>query len=395
MNRYASIALTAAAFFLIVMAVLNDSPPLFYMGTAMVATLLAARLQAYLAVRYLRFERFAPPAVAVGEPVVIEMIVWSERRIKRPLVTVRDGLPESLRRQELAPPLPVAPSYEQPIRTRYEFRPLKRGRYRWSLVKVEASDALGLVYLSHKHRTEQAELTVYPAPLPVEVELNPTAGSGIAEVEAGRVRGSGLEPHAVREYVSGDPLRYIHWKSSARRDTLMVKEFDTGTSVSLAIVLDNRKATDVVDLEGSSLETLCGHALYLAESYLDRGAEVTFPQYEKVARGEHSELRIRQVREVLVDVQDDQIESLSAQLLRVAAPLAESTTVVILLALADPDLPAALTQLAHLQRVVLTLDAAEYDEKRAPQSASHPAYLQELESAGARVVPVARRRRSS
>jgi uncharacterized protein (DUF58 family) len=239
-------------------------------------------------------------------------------------------------------------------------------------VKVEASDALGLVYLSHKHRTEQAELTVYPAPLPVEVELNPTAGSGIAEVEAGRVRGSGLEPHAVREYVSGDPLRYIHWKSSARRDTLMVKEFDTGTSVSLAIVLDNRKATDVIDLEGSTLETLCGHALYLAESYLERGAEVTFPQYEKVARGEHSELRIRQVREVLVDVQDDQIESLSAQLL-----------------------PAALTQLAHLQRVVLTLDAAEYDEKRAPGSASHPAYLQELESAGARVVPVARRRRSS
>jgi hypothetical protein len=94
-------------------------------------------------------------------------------------------------------------------------------------------------------------------------------------------------------------------------------------------------------------------------------------------------------------VQDDQIESLSAQLLRVAAPLAESTTVVILLAVADPDLPAALTQLAHLQRVVLTLDAAEYDEKRAPGSASHPAYLQELESAGARVVPVARRRRSS
>jgi uncharacterized protein (DUF58 family) len=175
----------------------------------------------------------------------------------------------------------------------------------------------------------------------------------------------------------------------------MVKEFDTGTSVSLAIVLDNRKATDVIDLEGSTLETLCGHALYLAESYLERGAEVTFPQYEKVARGEHSELRIRQVREVLVDVQDDQIESLSAQLLRVAAPLAESTTVVILLAVADPDLPAALTQLAHLQRVVLTLDAAEYDEKRAPGSASHPAYLQELESAGARVVPVARRRRSS
>jgi hypothetical protein len=55
MSRYAAFALAAAAFFLIAMAVLTNSSPLFYMGTAMVATLAAARIQAHMAVRWLRF----------------------------------------------------------------------------------------------------------------------------------------------------------------------------------------------------------------------------------------------------------------------------------------------------------------------------------------------------
>ena len=66
-NFYAGLALSVSSLFLIIMGILVNSPMLFCMATAVAATLGAAHFQAWLAVRYLRFERFTAPAVRVGE----------------------------------------------------------------------------------------------------------------------------------------------------------------------------------------------------------------------------------------------------------------------------------------------------------------------------------------
>jgi uncharacterized protein (DUF58 family) len=49
-----------------------------------------------------------------------------------------------------------------------------------------------------------------------------------------------VTPHAsgVREYVHGDPLKRIHWASTARRGKLMVKEFEQDPQSELWIFLD-------------------------------------------------------------------------------------------------------------------------------------------------------------
>lgn len=49
-----------------------------------------------------------------------------------------------------------------------------------------------------------------------------------------------VTPHAagVREYVTGDPLKRIHWPSTARRGKLMVKEFEQDPQAELWIFLD-------------------------------------------------------------------------------------------------------------------------------------------------------------
>ncbi|MCP2336389.1 DUF58 domain-containing protein [Actinomadura rupiterrae] len=46
--------------------------------------------------------------------------------------------------------------------------------------------------------------------------------------------------HALREYVVGDELRHIHWKSSARTGTLMVRQLVDASLPTTAIVLDAR-----------------------------------------------------------------------------------------------------------------------------------------------------------
>ena len=48
--------------------------------------------------------------------------------------------------------------------------------------------------------------------------------------------------HQLREYVPGDDLRRIHWRSTARTGDLLVKQMVDTTRPELVVVLDNRAA---------------------------------------------------------------------------------------------------------------------------------------------------------
>ncbi len=391
MNRLALLALTIAAIFLMLMAVLVDSPPLFYMATAVAATLGASRLQAWLAVRGLRLERHAPPAVRVGEVVTIDITVWGERRLKRPLVTVADGFPEDLVTLDLTPSLPVAPSFDQPIRSRYSFRPMRRGRYRWGNLVVSGTDALGLVTLDRAYEVAPMEVTVYPAPIPVSVRLSAAAGWGTSDLERGRIRGAGLDTRGLRQYVPGDPMKHVHWPTSARTGNLVVKEFDAGAGASVMFLIQRTLGSEVGTNDATTLEAMCGHALYLAGQYLRQGALVLFPQLEsEEAALMHPEARERAIREVLTDVKADRPDSLAAEIGGFGRLLHAGGTLALMLAVQDPDLPGILAGLAGMQCSCLVYDTRDYaDEhraKRSPASAADPAYIAQLEAAGAAVI---------
>jgi len=114
MRGIAGWALGSAATFFAIVAVLLNAPVLFYMGTGLIATIAASRFQAWLSVRGLRFDRVAPNQVRVGDLVTVQISVWSERKVKRPLVTVTDSLPPRLPVADRSPSLPIAPAFDVP-----------------------------------------------------------------------------------------------------------------------------------------------------------------------------------------------------------------------------------------------------------------------------------------
>lgn len=65
-------------------------------------------------------------------------------------------------------------------------------------------------------------LLVYPAPETGAVPLPDLGGDG----QSRRTRNHGEQPHHLREYRPGDGLRQIAWKSSARADRLLVREYE-------------------------------------------------------------------------------------------------------------------------------------------------------------------------
>jgi uncharacterized protein (DUF58 family) len=385
-RRLASIGVTTSAMFLAVVAVMLNSPNLFYMGTALICTIAACRLQAWLSVRGLKFERVAPESVSVGEVVTVEITVWSEHRIRRPLITIWDNLPPRLAHSDRSPSFPVAPAFDVGIRTQYSFRPLRRGKYRWSGLNAVGTDALGLVTMSREYKTNVAEFVVLPAPIAVAVDLPVAAGWGISEAESGQSRGAGLEPRGVREYQYGDSLRHVHWRTSARAGQLLVKEFEAGSHASVAFLFQRAEGTEVGEGMETSLELMCGHVAYLSEQLLRLGAKVELPLIQKqdVQRGD----RLREIYEGLALVQADVSHDLGEDLREAVRELTPGSTVFVMLAIADPSLPKAITSVAGsgVRVVPLVYDAYGFDlgkGKSKIQSAAGSDYADQLRGAGA------------
>jgi uncharacterized protein (DUF58 family) len=383
-QRVASLCIGVSAVFLIVVAIMLNSPALFYMATSFIALLGACRLQAHWSVKALRFDRIAPGSVRVGEMVTVEIVVWSERQVKRPLVTVRDNFPSRMPVAHLSPSLPIAPAFEQPIRTQYQFRPLRRGRYRWSGVTVYGTDALGQITAHRVYETAPAEIVVLPAPIPASVDLPASLGWGISEAESGQARGAGLEPRGVREYAQGDSLRHVHWRSTARRGTLLVKEFEAGSHSAAAILLQRSKGSDVGKGMFTSLDLMCGHAVFLAEQFQRQGSAIVFPGLEDPRRVKASWERMEEVAHLLAAVEDGSSGSLAKDLLDALETLPHGTAIFLMATVLEPDLAGAV-QRAHARGytvVPLLYDAAEFDPQRATDSAAQPQFIGALRGAG-------------
>jgi uncharacterized protein (DUF58 family) len=135
--------------------------------------------------------------------------------------------------------------------------PLARGVYRVRAARIASSWPLGLW---HARRAVPApfEIVVYPAPLALATSRG--AGGGVGELYdlLGAAQGF-LQPSELREYRPGDELRLVHWKASARRGTLVIKEWEGGTGAGHEVVIDLRATAEELE-EALSAVSALAHA---------------------------------------------------------------------------------------------------------------------------------------
>ncbi len=124
----------------------------------------------------------------------------------------------------------------------------KRGPATFTGLIVQTSFPFGLVHRSLQIDQHGAAV-VTPQPVPVDLESTAASSRNGHQNAASRRAGRGDEFFALREYVHGDSPRDVAWRASAKRGTLLVRQFAAPTPQRVWIVLHlrARPGTDADD----------------------------------------------------------------------------------------------------------------------------------------------------
>ncbi|MDD5729600.1 MAG: DUF58 domain-containing protein [Candidatus Omnitrophica bacterium] len=153
------------------------------------------------------------------------------------------------------------------------FCPL-RGLYGLGPVKVYFFDPFGLIFL-RKTFAARSELYVYPRTF--KVTRFPELTKGNAPwfgIETSRVSGDEDEFFGVREYKSGDPIKKIHWISSARKNELIVKEYQRQSFFKATIVFNLDKENNLGEGKNSVCEYIIKIVASVSKYLINMGVSV-------------------------------------------------------------------------------------------------------------------------
>ncbi len=191
----------------------------------------------------LRFRRILPKWAHAGTPFVIEWEVHNDRtRVTSWDIKISDAIAaEAAGRKEIEKIDIILPQIEPQDSASSSYRCLlaARGSYYFGPATASSAFPIGLVK-SRSALTEQDSLVVAPRLGRLTPRWQRLTQSSAVGVRSNRRR-LGLsndEFYAIRPWRPGDPRRVIHWRSTAKRGELLVKQYDERTDHDFGIVLD-------------------------------------------------------------------------------------------------------------------------------------------------------------
>jgi len=239
---------------------------LFVLAAAVLSAV-AASLFAGRGVGRLEVGRVAPPHATVGDDVVVELELCNRGRAGLFLVRIED------RFAALAPVTVVYEDVPAGERVTASARTTANRRGRFDSGRLVASTGWPFGFF-RSVRELDVESTFVVLPRSVELRsfplLEPSSYPAEALHERARI-GAGLDYLGVREYRPGDPLRLVHWRSTARRGRLVVREYGEEALSRVAILLAGAETGDPPD---SSFEALVTAAASIALYALATGHPV-------------------------------------------------------------------------------------------------------------------------
>lgn len=232
--------------------------------------------------------RLEPDRVSAGESVAAGVVVHNTATTRLLPTTLEVAVGSSVHRYGVGA-LPPGARHEETFTIRTE----RRGAIQVGPALTRRGDALGL-FSRDVVWTPMREVLVRPPMTSLE-----SLGAGLLRdlegVSTDAVSQSDLAFHALREYVPGDDLRHVHWRSSAKamassgESELLVRQYlDTRRSHAVVVVDDRAEAwADPDDFETA----MSAAASLIVRAILDE-FEVTFVCGERASSGSDGHLAL-------------------------------------------------------------------------------------------------------
>jgi uncharacterized protein (DUF58 family) len=214
---------------------------LMYFGILLIAVLVASVASLYLTRRSERVDRsLAPDVVPVGRDAHVTVRVGVRTALPTAPGTWRDTIPKGLtaRAKGVFPALGSGlRGAERMVSLSYTISGVRRGIHPIGPLQVTSSDPFGLA-----RRTtifgERTPVTVAPAVIDLPALNNFAGEAGGTLHTTNNQLGQGADNLIARPYVPGDSMRRIHWRATAHRDELMVRQEEQESTPEATVVID-------------------------------------------------------------------------------------------------------------------------------------------------------------
>ncbi|MGW7537761.1 DUF58 domain-containing protein [Amycolatopsis sp. NPDC054798] len=192
-----------------------------------------------------------PDRVSAGSAGEVDLELWRSGRLPGGEVLLEDGVPYALgsRPRFVVERLP----HDRRVLLRYPLRPGMRGIQQVGPLRATITDPFGLCEFE-RELIGHSRLVVVPRVVPLW-GLPGGAGAGAGDDGSVRLHSGQGEPDViVRHYRTGDDMRKVHWRSTARRDEIMVRIEERPWRGGTTVLLDHRAAAHHGSGPAASLE---------------------------------------------------------------------------------------------------------------------------------------------
>ena len=192
-------------------------------------------LWAWLSVRWITLGRKTRARRAqVGRNLNEVFVVRNRSFLPKLWLEVRDhsDLPNH-RASHVVPALNPRSNYRWNVQTPC----IARGEFQLGPITLSSGDPFGL-FLSTRKIDATSRVIVYPATPHIDKFELPLGLISGGEAQRRRSHYVTTNASGIRDYVPGDSFNRIHWRSSARKDQLIVKEFEIDPLVDIWLFAD-------------------------------------------------------------------------------------------------------------------------------------------------------------
>lgn len=166
-------------------------------------------------------------------------------------LTVIDEVPIQFQMRDFEIKLKITPKKEE--RMTYNLKPIERGEYHFGNLNIYASTKIGLVTKRFRFNTD-AMVQTYPSFKQLRKFELLNINQSLQDYGVKKIRriGHTMEFEQIKDYVLGDDLRTINWKATAKKNSLMVNQFQDEKSQPIYSVIDKGRVMKM-PFEGLSL----------------------------------------------------------------------------------------------------------------------------------------------